>query len=206
LNTSKKWQFCINLQRSKSLLNISRPVLNQVLWQKVCSKFRKFINIYLFEYESCFFAFGCWFLDLILFTVLTQNIMLNYKYFYIGKSNKIRTLNYLVYNSNVNFVLFDIYLHVRGFSFWSFFVISFPAYLLTLAVTYIWAFKLRPCERWNFPNFLFSQVLEIFRKYLVFLNSQKFHKNSLEISSCFWVKNRGFRSFRIISNSLFCFI
>ncbi len=52
------------------------------------------------------------------------------------------------------------YLHVRGFSFWSFFVISFPAYFLTLAVTYIWAFKLRPCERQNFPNFLFLRVLE----------------------------------------------
>jgi len=46
--------------------------------------------------------------------------------------------------------------------------------------------KLRPCERQNFLNFLFSQILEyfgyrsleIFGKYPVFLNSQKFCKNS----------------------------
>jgi len=38
---------------------------------------------------------------------------------------------------------------------------------------------LRPCERQNFPNFLFLRV----QKYLVFLNSWKFCENSSEIIS-----------------------
>ncbi len=60
---------------------------------------------------------------------------------------------------------------------------------------------IRPCERQNFPNFLFSQVSElfgfwsseIFRKYLVFLNSQKFCEHNSEIS-IFGSKNPVFES------------
>ncbi len=69
----------------------------------------------------------------------------------------------------------------------------------------------RPCERRNFPNFLFSQVSElfgyqsseIFWKYPFFSNTQKFLKNSSEISlgqknlflrqkQGFWGQKQGF--------------
>ncbi len=72
---------------------------------------------------------------------------------------------------------------------------------------------LRPCVRQNFPHFLFWRVSEqfgfrsseIFWKYLVFSNSQKFCENSSEISSeissekisCFWVKKPVFEGFGV---------